>query len=41
VPSVDSSYSIDANPKRKRRNAGDGTNANAPDAVDPPGGRTL
>lgn len=41
VPSVDMSYSIDANPKRKRRNAGDGTDANAPDAVDPPGGRTL
>jgi hypothetical protein len=41
VPSVDTSYSIDANPKRRRRNAGDGTDANAPDAVDPPGGRTL
>lgn len=41
VPSVDTSYSIDMNPTRKRRNAGDGTNANAPDAVDPPGGRTL
>jgi hypothetical protein len=41
VPSVDSSYSIDANPKRRKRNTGDGTKANAPDAVDPPGGRTL
>jgi hypothetical protein len=41
VPTVDMSYSIDMNPKRRRRNAGDGTQANAPDAVDPPGGRTL
>jgi hypothetical protein len=41
VPTVDSSQSIDENPRRKRRNAGDGTQANAPDAVDPPGGRTL
>jgi hypothetical protein len=41
VPTVDHSISIDANPRRKRRNAGDGTQANAPDAVDPPGGRTL
>jgi hypothetical protein len=41
VPTVDHSKSIDANPKRKRRNAGDGTQANQPDAVDPPGGRTL
>lgn len=41
VPSVDSSYSIDVNPKRRRRNAGDGTDSRAPDAVDPHGGRTL
>jgi hypothetical protein len=38
---VDWSRNIDENPKRRRRNAGDGTQANAPDAVDPPGGRTL
>jgi hypothetical protein len=41
VPTVDMSTNIDMNPKRRRRNAGDGTQANAPDAVDPPGGRTL
>lgn len=41
VPTVDWSESIDENPRRRRRNAGDGTQANQPDAVDPPGGRTL